>query len=605
MDPLGAGPPCDDTRARLPSRDRAAGAVDPWLTRPQSVLEGHDSASDDELLAALRAGDALALAEVYERTAPAVHAVARRLVPGHRVEALLHAVYADLWTSPPALGPLHAWLRAQCFHRGAAQLRSDRTAPASASISTLLEDLPTRTGGHVTEVEQILAALPEAQRRALCLAHDRGLRSTDQPDAGAPAALGAALSAVAGGADTAHACHEMNHAADWVLGLLPDDAAAVCASAEARACCGTYAKALRWGRRRLEGLPPSHRVGTRVLAYALSSGSGHDSARVLATMPTDPRAQDTPEGVEATPTSPDGVAAQGTVAPRRSTTAAALVAAALSILVVANGLTLTQRALASGDAQIAQALPVASEPVDMGSSVAERAARQTPAAASSTTPAARQPATSAEPRVVAPRRFKPIAAPVRLAIPKIAVDKRLVELGIQDDGTLASPVHYDDPGWYRDGVAPGERGPAVIVGHVDSLDGPAIFFQLSTLRRNDKVQVERADGTTATFVIDRVERFPKENFPTSQVYGDTARPELRLITCGGAFNNTTRHYDDNVVAFAHLQKPSRATASADDKRERGSQRKDERASKRNAKDEGSGRAGADGPRRRRSDRDDK
>ncbi|CAN5681234.1 hypothetical protein BH24ACT14_BH24ACT14_21080 [soil metagenome] len=141
---------------------------------------------------------------------------------------------------------------------------------------------------------------------------------------------------------------------------------------------------------------------------------------------------------------------------------------------------------------------------------------------------------------------------MRLRIARMDVNERLVGLRVQADGTLASPADFDDPGWYRDGVAPGDRGPAVIVGHVDSFDGPAIFFKLSRLRPGDKARIRRADGTRVTFVVDRVERFAKDDFPTEQVYGPTKRPELRLITCGGGFNETTRHYDDNVVAFASL-----------------------------------------------------
>ena len=147
---------------------------------------------------------------------------------------------------------------------------------------------------------------------------------------------------------------------------------------------------------------------------------------------------------------------------------------------------------------------------------------------------------------------EPAPPPVRLRIPRMHVDERLVGLRVQADGTLASPADFDDPGWYRDGVAPGDRGPAVIVGHVDSFDGPAVFFKLETLRPGDQARVRRADGTTVIFVVDRVERFAKDSFPTEQVYGATKGPELRLITCGGGFNETTRHYDDNVVAFASL-----------------------------------------------------
>lgn len=174
---------------------------------------------------------------------------------------------------------------------------------------------------------------------------------------------------------------------------------------------------------------------------------------------------------------------------------------------------------------------------------------------------------------------------MRLRIARMDVNERLVGLRVQTDGTLASPADFDDPGWYRDGVAPGDRGPAVIVGHVDSFDGPAIFFQLASLRSGDKARIRRADGTTVTFVVDRVERFAKDDFPTQQVYGPTKRPELRLITCGGGFNETTRHYDDNVVAFASLAVADKLRAG-------------------NSGARGSDRDGGDRGKARGSDRDD-
>ena len=146
------------------------------------------------------------------------------------------------------------------------------------------------------------------------------------------------------------------------------------------------------------------------------------------------------------------------------------------------------------------------------------------------------------------------SAPVALQIPSIGVrSPELVRLGKQTDGTLEVPEDYGQPGWYQDGPAPGQFGPAVIAGHVDSKDGPGIFFRLGELKAGAKVIVTRADGTTATFVVDAVERYRKAAFPTVAVYGDTThRSELRLITCGGEFDPRTGHYVDNVVAYAHL-----------------------------------------------------
>ncbi len=148
----------------------------------------------------------------------------------------------------------------------------------------------------------------------------------------------------------------------------------------------------------------------------------------------------------------------------------------------------------------------------------------------------------------------PRSRPVALEIPAIDVrSEKLVELGQLDDGSLEVPVDYALPGWYEPGSAPGQLGPAVIAGHVDSTRGPAVFYRLGELERGDDVRVRREDGTTARFVIDRVERYRKDEFPTVQVYGGASRrAELRLITCGGEFDERTGHYLDNVVAYAHL-----------------------------------------------------
>lgn len=148
----------------------------------------------------------------------------------------------------------------------------------------------------------------------------------------------------------------------------------------------------------------------------------------------------------------------------------------------------------------------------------------------------------------------PASPPVSLDIASIGVHaKRLVDLGYTPDGALEVPKDFDLPGWFTPGPTPGQFGPAVIAGHVDSKAGPAVFYRLGALRPGARVQVGRADGSTATFVVDRVERYPKDQFPTAKVYGNTTnRAELRLITCGGSFDSRTGHYLDNVVAYAHL-----------------------------------------------------
>jgi sortase (surface protein transpeptidase) len=112
---------------------------------------------------------------------------------------------------------------------------------------------------------------------------------------------------------------------------------------------------------------------------------------------------------------------------------------------------------------------------------------------------------------------------------------------------------YDQAAWYRYSPTPGEIGPSVIIGHVDSAKrGPSVFFTLGALKPGQRIEVARADGTTAAFGIDSVESFPKNSFPTRAIYGDTDYAALRLITCGGSFDKATGNYRDNIVVFARL-----------------------------------------------------
>ena len=145
--------------------------------------------------------------------------------------------------------------------------------------------------------------------------------------------------------------------------------------------------------------------------------------------------------------------------------------------------------------------------------------------------------------------------PVALEIPKIAVNTAVGEVGLTPDGTIQVPPLFAKPSeaaWYRYSPTPGQVGPSVIVGHVDNVYGPAVFFRLGSLAPGDHIKVTLADGTVATFVVDGVRRYPKANFPTAAVYGPTIYPALRLITCGGPFDYSTRHYLDSTVVFASL-----------------------------------------------------
>ncbi len=143
------------------------------------------------------------------------------------------------------------------------------------------------------------------------------------------------------------------------------------------------------------------------------------------------------------------------------------------------------------------------------------------------------------------------SAPVRVRIPAIGLDSRLMALGLAPDGSLEVPPTGFPAGWYTGGPTPGELGPAVLLGHVD-WNGPAVFEDLHAVRRGALVTVTRADGSAPTFRVTRVARFPKDHFPTDLVYGNLDHAGLRLITCGGAVNAFTGHYEDNVVVFADL-----------------------------------------------------
>jgi hypothetical protein len=144
--------------------------------------------------------------------------------------------------------------------------------------------------------------------------------------------------------------------------------------------------------------------------------------------------------------------------------------------------------------------------------------------------------------------------PTEFSIPAIDTDSSLVPLGLNPDQTIAVPPVTDpmQAGWYKLGATPGERGPAVILGHVDGTSGPGIFSRLPELKPGNEVRVARQDHTRLRFVVTRVEQVPKSAFPAERVYGDTLFPELRLITCGGSFDHTTRSYQDSLIVYAVL-----------------------------------------------------
>jgi Sortase domain len=156
------------------------------------------------------------------------------------------------------------------------------------------------------------------------------------------------------------------------------------------------------------------------------------------------------------------------------------------------------------------------------------------------------------------RDYRPTAVPVRLRIPAIGVDTGLLRLGRAADGTVEvpppGPHEWDMAGWYNGpgGTRPGDAGSAVMLGHVDSKRGPAVFYRLRDLRPGDQLEVLRADRTTVRFRVDRVELYPKSRFPTDDVYYPTGKPKLRLVTCGGSFDDAVHHYRSNVIVFATM-----------------------------------------------------
>ncbi|UWX97295.1 class F sortase [Arthrobacter zhaoxinii] len=148
----------------------------------------------------------------------------------------------------------------------------------------------------------------------------------------------------------------------------------------------------------------------------------------------------------------------------------------------------------------------------------------------------------------------PESVPETLHIPSIGAQSKLIRLGLDEQGALTVPsgAPGSPAGWYEHSPTPGETGPAVLLGHVNAEGGgPGIFADLRRLSPGDRIEVDRKDGSTAVFAVLRGEQYPKDEFPTQKVYGNTAGPELRLITCDG-YDPKTGHFDDNYVVYAEL-----------------------------------------------------
>jgi sortase (surface protein transpeptidase) len=152
----------------------------------------------------------------------------------------------------------------------------------------------------------------------------------------------------------------------------------------------------------------------------------------------------------------------------------------------------------------------------------------------------------------APPRRRQMPIPVRMLVPAIGVNSRIIPLGLNRDRTIQVPRSFGLAGWFRPGPEPGERGAAVILGHVDSRSGPGVFYRLRALRRGDRITVVVQTGSKVHFRVTGTRAVPKRHFPTKLIYRHAGFPGLRLITCDGRFDSSTGHYVDNYVVFAKL-----------------------------------------------------
>jgi hypothetical protein len=215
------------------------------------------------------------------------------------------------------------------------------------------------------------------------------------------------------------------------------------------------------------------------------------------------------------------------------------------------------------------AVALAGAAFGVGEHVRSQAARQSAAVVAAAAARGRQPASdavrpgSASAHVARPGRASalrpavamlPRSTPLTLAIPSVRLSAPLLGLGMDGKGAAELPPFSlpHTAGWLRDSAAPGEQGTAVILGHVDTTTGPAVFWNLSAVRPGAEVDVNRVDGRTAIFTVDQVRAYPKPALPAAQVYGPGPGAQLRVITCGGGFDRVRHEYTGDVVLFAHL-----------------------------------------------------
>ncbi|MEV2252554.1 class F sortase [Streptomyces sp. NPDC050147] len=206
-----------------------------------------------------------------------------------------------------------------------------------------------------------------------------------------------------------------------------------------------------------------------------------------------------------------------------------------------------RRASAAAVAAVAAALALTACAGQGGSATAPAPPRQS--AAQDGTTGAATPSTGSGKAASTPLDR---SVPQRVAIPSLGVSSALETLGQGADGAMTTPKDPDLAGWYEPGPTPGSKGPAVIAGHVTWDGADAVFRKLKTMKAGDTIEVTREDGRTATFSVDRVEEFPKKEFPTLEVYKNIDHAGLRLITCGGEFDADRNYYPNNVTVFASL-----------------------------------------------------
>ena len=174
---------------------------------------------------------------------------------------------------------------------------------------------------------------------------------------------------------------------------------------------------------------------------------------------------------------------------------------------------------------------------------------QQPVLATATSPKSRP----AEPGSLTTGPLMATSAPIQVSIPALKVTVPVIGLGLEADGSMQVPGDATTVGWYTKAPTPGALGPAILAGHVDYKKQPGTFARLSDLEPGDLINVQRQDRSMAMFAVTGVERHPKDRFPTAAVYGPIDHAGLRLITCGGDFDDDTGHYQDNIIVYAKLR----------------------------------------------------